>query len=182
MNSSKKLIKFLILAVCCYLVWFLVYELWLKPQGTVDNYVTSQMAIMSSKILNFIGYNSSYSITPNSSTILLDGKHWLGIAHVCNGLVLYALFIGFLVSFPGPIKHKLWFIPLGLLIINLVNVMRAVILSLVKLYYVHTLDFNHRYTFTILVYGCIFLLWVWWVNKFSGIEVNKVNKSENAAL
>jgi hypothetical protein len=31
------------------------------------------------------------------------------------------------------------------------------------------LSFNHDYTFTLIVYSFVFLLWWIWVNKFSGV-------------
>jgi hypothetical protein len=37
------------------------------------------------------------------------------------------------------------------------------------------LDFNHHYTFTVIVYAFIFLLWMIWVNKFS-VQVQPSSK------
>jgi exosortase/archaeosortase family protein len=89
----------------------------------------------------------------------------LFIWHPCNGLVLYALFSGFIVAFPGPARRKLWFIPLGLFLIYSLNVLRVIALS-INTYYDHkSADFNHHYTFTAVVYASIFALWMWWATR-----------------
>jgi len=38
-------------------------------------------------------------------------------------------------------------------------------------------EFNHTYTFTLFVYGIIFLLWMWWVK--SSLKENKANEQKN---
>jgi hypothetical protein len=43
-------------------------------------------------------------------------------------------------------------------------------------YYKSSFAFNHHVTFTYLVYGFIFLLWVVWVNKFGKIGLSKDEK------
>ena len=97
----------------------------------------------------------------------------LGIGRGCNGLVLYALFTGFIISFPGKILSKFTFIPFGILIIYLTNIIRICLLTYIRLNYSFSFDFNHKYTFTFIVYGIIFLLWRYWVSNFSDIEENK---------
>lgn len=69
--------------------------------------------------------------------------------------------------FPGPWKHKLWFIPLGLIIIHLVNVFR---ISGLAYYLKYTppqeyWEFSHDYIYRPFFYVVMFALWIWWVEK-----------------
>jgi exosortase/archaeosortase family protein len=81
--------------------------------------------------------------------------------------VLYALFAGFVLAFPGPVRRKLWFIPLGIAAIYLLNIIRIGVLALNHLYYHESVEFNHHYTFSFVVYACIFLLWMLWARRLS---------------
>jgi exosortase/archaeosortase family protein len=94
-------------------------------------------------------------------------------------LALFALFSGFIISFPANWKEKLWFIPLGLLIIYISNLFRIVLLVLIKIHFPGSLNFNHKYTFTVLVYGIIFLLWMIWVNKIVFYKPFSLAKNKN---
>ena len=89
------------------------------------------------------------------------------VAAMLASLVLYALFGGFVLAFPGPWQRKLWFIPLGIAIIWVLNVMRVAALALNHHYAHQSVDFNHHYTFTFIVYGCIFGLWMLWARRLA---------------
>jgi exosortase family protein XrtF len=97
----------------------------------------------------------------------IDGSHGVWVGDSCNGLTLFALFAGFVFAFPGPVIKKLWFIPAGLVAIHLLNVLRVTALALIQYYAPQYLEFNHTYTFTIIVYGFVFALWYLWATKLS---------------
>ena len=120
-------------------------------------------------ILELLGFTliDSGVIHGYNRTLGIDGTHGLYIADSCAGVPLMALFSGFILAYPGQTIRKLIYIPIGLAIIHLINIIRIVGLAIVTLYAPEMLDFNHHYTFTIIVYTCIFLLWILWVNRFS---------------
>jgi exosortase/archaeosortase family protein len=80
------------------------------------------------------------------------------------------LFAAFVIAFPGPWKTKVWYVPAGILAIYLINSLRVIGLALNRMFSNESFEFNHKYTFTILVYGAIFWFWMIWVNRFSGIQ------------
>ena len=49
---------------------------------------------------------------------------------------------------------------LGIGLIHALNVSRVVALALIVVYAPDQLDFHHSYTFTLFVYGVVFLLWI----------------------
>lgn len=173
---SDPLYRFLLKAVLLYIGWYLVYELWLHPLGFIDLAVIKSIEDISSFILTTLGFNLiAESHVETIRTIGIDGTNGLWIGDPCNGLTLFALFTGFVIAFPGPWKKKIWFIPIGIISIHLINSLRVVALSLIVYYFPdpEVLDFNHTYTFTILVYGFVLFLWNIWANKLSGIDFKK---------
>ena len=99
---------------------------------------------------------------------IADSVGLLQIGAPCDGLVLFALFAIFIVAFPGSWRRKMWFIPSGILLIHLANLVRVVSLVIIQYNRPQSLKFNHDYTWTILIYGFIFWLWYLWSVRFSG--------------
>ncbi len=158
--SNKALIRFLVSALIIYFGWYLTYTLWLHPWKKLDLAIINNLIFLSSHILTFLNYKLiDYPYSESVRTIGIDGSHGLWIGDPCNGITLFALFTGFIIAYPGKIKWKLIFIPSGLIAIHLLNVFRIVGLALITFYFPKYLDFNHTYTFTIIIYSFIFLLW-----------------------
>jgi len=178
--TENKILFFLLKAFGLYLFWYILYDLWLHPKSTLDNLISTNLAYWSSliiKSLGFIAIDSVAASSENITVIGIDGTHGLWVGDPCNGITLFALFVGFIIAYPGKIKNKLWFIPLGLLSIHIINILRIVSLCLIVLYKPESLAFNHTYTFTILVYAYVFWLWLIWSNKYS--NQSKIASSES---
>jgi exosortase family protein XrtF len=132
-------------------------------------FVIDSTIIISKWILELFGY---VVFTGVERVIGVDGTGGLWIGDNCNGIALFALFTGFIIAYPGNWKKKAIFIPLGILLIEFMNVLRVVCLAILDTYSRKWTEFNHTYTFTIIIYGCIFLLWMLWVNKVSHKKLN----------
>ncbi|MGB0404540.1 MAG: exosortase X [Salibacteraceae bacterium] len=166
---NNPLFRFVTYAFILYISWFYVYDNWLHPLGNVDRWVIEQITTHSSILLDVLGfqlqpndlYGDQYRIVGINDSVGV----WIG--DECNGLTLFALFTGFVLAFPGPIKTKMWFIPVGIITIHLLNVLRVSALAIISKFSPESLDFNHTYTFTTIVYSYVFLLWYWWANKLS---------------
>ncbi len=160
---------FLLKALLLYILWYFIYELWLNPLGVVDRLVINNLIRSGEFIISSLGFTliPEPYLASNIRTLGIDGTHGLWIGDPCNGLTLFALFSGFVIAYPGPLKTKLWFIPLGILSIHLINLMRIIALVFITLYWPDYLELNHTYTFTILVYSFVFILWMIWANKLS---------------
>lgn len=163
---AHSLRRFVLIAVALYLVWFFGYEYWVFPDGRLDAMLSDNIAASSVALLRALGFPASIA-ADKSTTLLMGQQEAVYVGASCNGLVLYALFMGFVLAYPGPVRHKLWFIPTGILAIYLLNVVRVAALAVNYLYSYHTVDFNHHYTFTFVVYGCIFLLWMLWARRLA---------------
>lgn len=99
------------------------------------------------------------------------------IAPECASLKQWLHWIFLMVIFPGPLKHKLWYIPVGLVIIEWTNVIRICGVLLMGIWWpnihihiggsdIDTFQLAHDYIFKLFFYFVIFLMWVLWVEKF----------------
>ena len=167
--SSNKAVRFLTLAAIAYMIWLLLYYFVIKEYTNWDFWINYNIVDMSKMIFSWFDVQTHIEFDNGMVILLLDAGNYRGIwvGDECNGFKLFSIFIIFILAFPGPIKKKLWFIPLGLLMIHLANIIRVIALILINNYYPQYLDFNHLYTFTIFVYSIIFFLWYWWAKKYS---------------
>ncbi len=161
--QDKFIATFILKGIVLYLIWFLLYDNWLLKDGLVDHFLIEHLVYMTDFILSLFGYETF----KYADAIGIDGTHGVLIGTPCNGLTVFAVFIGFILLFPGKIKHKLIFIPIGLIIIHVLNILRLVGLAIIVLHSPDSLEFNHKYTFTILIYSTVFLLWMLWIKKYA---------------
>ncbi len=169
--KNRKLSRFFIIAVSLYTCWFMVYEFFIKYHTPVNEKLISNLVWVSSKIISLFADQIYFSTEDLEMQMVgIDGAHPVWIGGPCNGVSIMVLFAIFIIAFPGPWKQKLWFVPSGMLVIHLINALRIVALAFIQFYAPNYLDFNHNYTFTILVYAIIFGFWMIWVNKFSDLH------------
>ena len=167
---QNPLIRFLLVSTGLYLLWYFFYEFYLHSHTNFDKIVIDTLVRWAEVSLQLLGFQTTdYS----SADVLFRehigvlGSNGVTIGAPCDGVVLYALFIVFVVAFPGPVKHKLWYVPIGALSVFYLNVLRIVALAIIMSINEDWLAFNHDYTFTIIVYAYVFILWMIWVKKFS---------------
>ena len=165
---SSKTGQFFLIAGSAYLFWFLLYELYIKPNTLLDEKVISNIVYFSNKILGWFSHETYSSVDDlNMQMIGIDGAHPVWIGGPCDGVSIMAIFTIFLACFPANHLSKLWYIPTGIIIIHFLNIFRVCALAAISYYGPEYLAFNHTYTFTIFIYACIFGLWMFWVNKFA---------------
>jgi exosortase family protein XrtF len=148
----------------------LLYEFYLHPKTHFDSGVISALRISTEQVLRATGYsltNYDNDALASQQHVGIEGSGGLTVGAPCDGVVLYVLFICFILAFPGPWKHKIWFLPVGALSVFAVNVLRIAALAVIVHINPDWLAFNHDYTFTLLVYSYVFGLWMLWVKKFS---------------
>ncbi len=178
LNFKNKITRFFICAGTLYVSWFLLYELVIKPYTKIDEKLINLIINHAVFVLRLLGYKTyQYQQDQDMQLMGIDGARPIWIGSPCNAITLFAFFTFFVLAFPGNLKNKLWFIPIGIIIIHITNLLRVMSLALINYYRPEYLDFNHTYTFTIFVYAIIFSLWMWWVNyslKQSGKNEQKI--------
>jgi exosortase family protein XrtF len=172
---------FLLRGLVLFAIWKFVYLFfWAQPR-TLDGPLTNTVGSQSVWILNKVYQTKGFKATPvvavtrmegdyqiaKVSKIDKDGKHLLNIADDCNGLELFILYIGFILSMPATIKRKVVYLIGGVFIIHIVNLLRCVGLSALLMHWDRYFDLAHHYIFKIMVYSTIFVLWVRYSNNLS---------------
>lgn len=172
---------FLLRGLVLFSIWKFVYLFfWAQPR-TLDGPLTNTVGSQSVWILNQVYQTKGFKATPvvavtrmegeyqiaKVSKIDKDGKHLLNIADDCNGLELFILYIGFILSMPASVKRKANYLIGGVVIIHLVNLLRCVGLSALLMHWDRYFDLAHHYIFKIMVYSTIFVLWVRFSNNLS---------------
>ncbi|GAA4498602.1 archaeosortase/exosortase family protein [Hymenobacter ginsengisoli] len=155
----------MLVAAALYLGWLIGYEGFIGPDGRLDTWLATNIAAASAGLLRVLGFAASAA----SSLLLMNNRPAVIVGAPCDGLVLYALFAGFIVAFPAPARPKLWFIPGGIVALYLLNIVRVGALALNQHYAHQSVDFNHHYTFSFVVYAFICLLWVQWVRRYGNL-------------
>ncbi len=173
--SNKKWLNFIVLAALLYLLWIVLYDRYIQPKTFLDEYIIIKIIGFANFILENLGFKTFLAQSDFGAVRVLgiDGTSGLWVGDNCNGIKLFGLFAIFILVFPAAWKHKLWFIPLGLIIIHIVNVLRVTALCIILLKAPNWLNFNHTYAFTFIVYVIIFILWIWFINRFSKLSTRE---------
>ena len=178
-------IKFIVIFSILAIVWFSLYHNIYKldklfssgaNQVNIQKNISVGLAKYSNVFVSLCGYESTLDISTDLVITSVKGdyfNHGVWIGEPCNGVKIFGLFSLFILAFPGSWKKKLWFIPLGIFIVHTANAIRIAALTIISAENQEALDFNHNITFQVIVYGLIFLLWYWWVQKLSEIVIPK---------
>ncbi|HQQ95523.1 MAG TPA: archaeosortase/exosortase family protein [Bacteroidia bacterium] len=162
---------FLIKACALYLVLFLLHQFVVRRYTYYDQKFISLILNHAEALLRFLGFATFKVLQDRDMQVMgIDGSNGVWVGSNCNAISLFSLFSVFVLAYPGAWRHKAWFIPLGILAIHLINVLRVAALAIIAKWDYTWLDFNHTYTFTLLVYGFIFGLWMVWVKRFGTVS------------
>ena len=103
--------------------------------------------------------------TVSNHTLYFQNGTYIGVSYGCSGLKLVLQWLVLMVLYPGPWKKKLWYIPMGIVVVHLTNLFRMTGLSIILIKFQNQAYFNfsHDYIFRPLFYVMIFSMWVIWV-------------------
>jgi exosortase family protein XrtF len=130
------------------------------------------VANQSKNLLENFGYSTQVIPHPNepSMKLILEGKYLARVIEGCNGMSIIILFVSFIVAFSGKIKTTVLYLLSGSVLLYVVNLLRIVILSIGLYHYPWRKEELHTVIFPAIIYGMVFLLWMFWVNRFSNIN------------
>jgi exosortase/archaeosortase family protein len=83
----------------------------------------------------------------------------------CTGLKQAYIFFCIIAFYSGNLKQKIWFIPLGLLLIYIVNILRITAITALIEPFPEYFDLLHEHLFKYLFYIIMFGMWVFWEEK-----------------
>ena len=93
----------------------------------------------------------------------IQGTIGVTVGEPCIGYDITALFIALILSSRGTLIKKMWFIPSGVLLILIMNLLRISGLAVLVIINQEIWELNHKLIFTLIVYTFIFLMWRFWL-------------------
>ncbi len=171
----KSVIKFILTFLLVYISFSVIYKLYLdasEDSQFYPDYMTHLVALQSESLLNTFGYDTQIVPHPEEASmkLIVNGKYLARIIEGCNSISVLILFISFIVAFSGKLKATFFYILSGSVLIYIVNLIRIVILSMGVYHYPEHGDILHTVVFPAIIYGMVFLLWIFWVNRFSKLK------------
>ena len=175
-KNSPEYVRFVVNALVLGLIWIVFYKL-LRYKPFVNEFYeaaivkfTYFLTESNRLFLELLGYDA----VTYGKTIKIIGSAGVYLDKGCLARNLMGLYAGFVLAYPGSIKNKLWYIPLGLVIINILNIFRLSALAIISKCCPEHVEFNHHYIFKIVVFAFTLLLWYFWIFKLS----NPAKKAE----
>jgi exosortase/archaeosortase family protein len=162
--SARQAWRFGLLCGAFILLWFLGTAYGLGGDSALDDALCHQLAAASAWGLRAAGWAATTDVV-QPRLLVLNGQPSVIVGAPCDGLVLYALLAGFVLAYPGPARRRLWFIPLGIVALWLLNIIRIIALALNHQYSPETFEFDHHYAFNTVAYAALGGLWLLWTRQ-----------------
>lgn len=166
------MIRFLLLFLGTYGVLTAFYILYISLSQGADNtpdFITQLVSVQAEAVLAALGYEPSLQVDPQlpMMRIILLETYVGNINEGCNAMSVMILFVSFIVAFAQKFKKTLLYMLGGLALIYATNIIRIVLLSIALYQYPESSDFLHDIVFPGIIYGMVFLLWLFWVRAIS---------------
>lgn len=165
--KNGKISTFLIRFLGLYLLWKVGFSILWNTPSLMDAYrefslfVIEQILYHTKFLLGLFSYTTELDLVDRSIRIV--GKNGVTVGEPCIGFGVMAVFTALILSYPGAAIKKLWFIPMGLFLIHVVNIIRIALLTILVEIDPALWELNHKFIFKIVVYGIVFLLWTRWM-------------------
>jgi len=153
------------------------YKLYLDySEGTnfYPDYITNLVARQSKSLIETVGLKAEIEPHPNEASmkLIINNKFVARIIEGCNSISIIILFVSFIIAFSGKFKTTLFYLLFGCVTIYVVNLIRIVILTIGLYNYPWRREILHSVIFPLIIYGLVFLLWMFWVNRFVNLKSN----------
>ena len=166
----KPFLIFVSIFFLTYIVLTILYKFYLSGYQSEDlDTMTVISGNTSEQLLKLFNYD--IIIQKNSQNpwqdIILNGKYIARITEGCNAISVMILFVSFVMAFSGSFKKTSLFIILGIISIYILNVTRISLLIVLVYNFPQYTQFLHGTFFPLMIYGYVFILWIFWINRFS---------------
>ena len=168
--SANFLAIFIPLITGWFVFYHLIYEIPLFQENDFIESFSITLASQANILLELFGFKTSIEIQGDmvvSKILDYEFQHGVWIGEPCNGIKIFGVFGIFTFCLKSRWFFKLIFIPIGIFILHLLNVMRVASLTYIAAVNPKILDFNHNITFQIIIYSAMLLLWLFFIKKFT---------------
>lgn len=124
---------------------------------------TGAIARVSGGVLDLIGQDVT-----RDGTVIQSPHFAVNIRNGCNGVETMLIFLAAVLAFPAAWGARLVGLALGILAIQLINLVRVVALFLTGVYFPTLFDSSHTVIWQSIVILSGVLLWIFWAHRFAG--------------
>jgi len=128
------------------------------------NFLVIHITDVVKTLLTFFGYHFHARYV---NDIIFSNHYRVTIIWGCTAIKQSFIFLCIMCLTPGPWKHKLWYVPFGLIIVYAFNILRIFIIAMVSENHPEYFFILHRIILKYLFYCVIFLMWVIWEEKIN---------------
>ncbi len=105
--------------------------------------------------------------TAMDGTIIRSPRFAVNIRNGCNGVEAMIIFFAAVIAFPSSWRSRAYGLAIGLVLIQLVNLVRVVALFLTGVYFPRLFDSSHTVVWQTIVILSAVVLWLMWANRFA---------------
>jgi exosortase H (IPTLxxWG-CTERM-specific) len=160
-RRNRKEIQFLVLFVVLLGAGFTLISVHWVNDHVIEPF-TGGIARASGATLNLLGQNVTMQ-----GTVIRNARFAVNIRNGCNGVEAMLIFLAAVLAFPASWKSRLAGLGLGILAIQVVNLVRVVALFLTGIYFPKIFDTSHTVIWQTIVILFGVVLWIFWANRFA---------------
>jgi exosortase H (IPTLxxWG-CTERM-specific) len=160
-RRNRKEIQFLVLFVALLGAGFTLISVHWVNDHVIEPF-TGGIARTSGAALNLLGQHVTMQ-----GTVIRSSRFAVNIRNGCNGVEAMLIFLAAVLAFPASWKSRLAGLALGILAIQVVNLIRVVALFLTGIYFPKIFDTSHTVIWQTIVILFGVVLWIFWANRFA---------------
>ena len=135
---------------------------WSPVNDHVIEPFTGGIAKASGVALNLLGQN-----VERQDTMIRSSRFAVNIKNGCNGVEAMVILLAAIVAFPASWRARGIGLGLGIVVVQIVNLIRVVALFLTGAYLPKLFDSSHTVIWQTIVILSAVLLWMYWANRFA---------------
>jgi exosortase/archaeosortase family protein len=166
-STNSIFFRFITRLLACYFLWEISFYIIGHNPNLLFVYRSFSLWVIDGILnstnfaLNLLQYETA--IDYGARVIRLIGTGGVTVGEPCIGYGVMGIFFGLIISYPGHLNQKIWFLPLGLFLIYTANIIRIMVLAITVEINPDIWEFNHKFIFKIVVYSIVLLLWGQWI-------------------
>jgi exosortase/archaeosortase family protein len=119
---------------------------------------------------------AGYRVFTSDTTLHAFNTGGINVVYSCLGFGVMSFFVAFVLAWPQKsVKSKLWFIPMGLLLIQTMNIARFIIITLFWGNSPYRSLVDHHTIFNLILYGILLASIYFWINNNELADHKQVN-------
>lgn len=142
-------------------------------------FMAQHIARLTHSLLDWIGYD--ITLYPDNVLRHAISQNGVWIVWSCTGIKQAYIFFCIIAFYRGPWQHKLWFIPLGIVLVYLFNIFRIALITIIIDKYPEQFEMWHEHILKYAFYAMIFVLWAFWSDQFGTSPKPKRIRNNNDA-